>query len=330
MGDPERKTSADIHSDMSKALKTVKDPILRSLLADAGRRIEEAESKKTKDSVPVKLKEKLTALPPVEKQVVFAFLPHEMAKVSIFFPMSDKELRSDSRLIGKIVQENSWGKVTIEGVKLAIFEEDIFLAIMKLAKSKNRLCTDAGKYYIKTSIKEVANLLYASTGYSTSKVADMLLRALKNFQLVRFEIDLKGAGGKRGGITGSIGNIVESFYHEKETNELSIYFNPHFCMFFLESMLTNINFSLRRKLKKDGSKALLRFLSAHSNPGRMHILTVLKAINYNTDQPMSMLRHRFKSFVSELKKYAVLSGKTKIHEDDTVSFGINSLCEKDV
>jgi hypothetical protein len=87
-------------------------------------------------------------------------------------------------------------------------------------------------------------------------------------------------------------------------------------------MLTNINFTIRRKLKRDGSKALLRFISAHSQPEKMHILTVLNAINYNINQPMYLLRRRFKQFLFELKKVGVLGPKTKLFADDTVYFDI--------
>jgi hypothetical protein len=54
----------------------------------------------------------------------------------------------------------------------------------------------------------------------------------------------------------------------------------------------------------------------------MHILTVLNAINFNTNQPMFKLRQLFKSFLKELKDHHVLGPKTRIHDDDTVTFDI--------
>ena len=68
---------------------------------------------------------------PQEQQLVMAFLPHEMAKISIFFPMQKQS--EEDRKINKIEHKSSWGKLIIEGVKLSITDEDIFLCLMKIA-----------------------------------------------------------------------------------------------------------------------------------------------------------------------------------------------------
>ncbi len=52
------------------------------------------------------------------------------------------------------------------------------------------------------------------------------------------------------------------------------------------------------------------------------ILTVLKAINYNIEQPTYALRRKFKQFIAELKRARVLGPKTKLYPDDTVFFDI--------
>jgi hypothetical protein len=53
----------------------------------------------------------------------------------------------------------------------------------------------------------------------------------------------------------------------------------------------------------------------------MHILTVLNAINFNTNQPIFRLRSRLKQFIVELKKNGVLGPKTKL-KNDIVYFDI--------
>ena len=325
-------------SEMASAIDTIKEPALRATFERVLENIKSdlAEGKTGRNQDLLTLKKKIMTTPPKEEQLVLAFIPHEMAKVSIFFPMSDKELNKDRRLIEKVEQTSSWGKVIIEGVRLAIFEEDVFLALMRLAK--NKLSFDKGQFQLKTSVKELAHLLYGESNYSTNKVAKTISRTLKNFQLVRFELALAtknttGENKKTDGMVGSIGNIVEAFYYYPETHEFSVFFNPHFCVCFLGSMLTNINFSLRRQLKKDGSKALLRFLSTHSEPGPMHLVTVLRAINFDTDkQPMFKLRQLFKSFLRELKEKGVLGPNTKM-ENDIITFDLaknhKSLTSKD-
>lgn len=270
------------------------------------------------------LKAKILKKPVRPEQQVFSFLPHQLAKTSIFFPMSDRELNEENRRITKIDHETNWGKVTIEGFKLAIYEEDIFLALLSLAKGKTQM--DGGSPTFKTSMYEITNLLYGSSSY-TEKTYQRIERTLEHFQLVRFALTIgewKKSGKERlkREQTISVGNIVQSYKYFEESKALHIKFNPEFFAYFLESMLTNINFSVRRHLKKDGSKALLRFLCAHTAPGRMHISTVLNAINYNTNQPMAELRRRFKSFLIELKKEGVLGKKTQLFMDDTVCFDI--------
>ena len=307
-------------AEMQKSIETVTDPGLKKTLTLVMERLEEAPVKKDIEE----FKKDILKAPLKEDQKIFAFLPHQMAKTSIFFPMSDRELKEERRKIARLEQETPWGKVVIEGIKLAIFEEDIFLALIKIAKDK--IVESGGRYILQINMKDIVNMLYGASGY-TRKSFERIENTLQHFQLVRFELttyDWKKKGKERlkTRVTRSIGNIVESYKYDEKTKGLEIYFNPQFFAYFLESMLTNINFSLRRRLKKDGSKALFRFLSTHRDPGHMHILTVLNAINYNTSQPMYELRRKFKQFVAELKKNGVLGDKTRLSKNDTVNFDI--------
>lgn len=314
----EQKQQIDIEAERS--LAEVKDPELKRTLSRILERAKQTDiSKEVKE-----FKKEITKSPRRSEQQIFAFIPHQMAKTSVFFPMSDRELKEEDRKISRLEQETGWGKIVIEGIKLAIFEEDIFLALMKIAKKE--VIVNNGAYILKTNMNNAINLLYGEAGY-TKKSVERIERALQHFQLVRFELttfDWKKKGPERlkTRVVRSIGNIVQSYKYKEKTKDLIIHFNPHFFAYFLESMLTNINFSLRRRLKKDGSKALLRFLSTHKKPSHMHILTVLNAINYNTNQPMFKLRQVFKSFIKELRERGVLGGKTRLSKDDIVYFDI--------
>ena len=321
-GKPQEVDNNQSLTEMQKSIETVTDPGLKKTLTRVMERLKEAPVEKDIEE----FKKEILRAPIKEEQKIFAFLPHQMAKTSIFFPMSDKELREENRKISRIEHETGWGKIVIEGVKLAIFEEDIFLVLMKIARDCFK--RDKNGYFIETSMKEIINMLYGSSGY-TKKSYERIERALDNFQLVRFELTTfdwtkKGKERIKTETKRSIGGIVQSYKYDKKTKALKIYFNSHFMAYFLESMLTNINFSLRRRLKKDGSKALLRFLSTHRNPGEMHILTVLNAINFNTNQPMFRLRSRFKEFLRELKQNGALGTKTKLRKGDTVCFDVLS------
>jgi len=290
-----------------KSLELVKDPELKELCTRILERVKQTgileEAKE--------FKQEIANAPKQPEQLVLAFIPHEMAKVSIFFPMSDRELKEERRLIQKIEHESNWGKIVVEGVKLAIFEEDIFLALMKIAQERIKFIK--GQYMLETNIREIAKILYGEAGY-TKRVYKLIKRALDHFGLVTFRLILFKKH-KEEDKEIFIAAVVQRYDYDPKTHDLKIYFNPHFLAYFLESMLTNINFSLRRQLKRDGSKALMRFLATHRRPDRMHILTVLNAINFNTNQPMNQLRFKFKRFIQELKKNNVLGPKTKLSND---------------
>lgn len=316
----ETQEKQQIDTEMEKALAVVKDPDLKDVLMRIIERIKDSDLNKEAEE----FKREIIKKPCRPEQQIFAFIPHQMAKTSIFFPMSDKELIEENRKITKLEHETGWGKVVIEGIKLAIFEEDIFLNLLSLAKDSYRKFKEG--FILDTNINKVINVLYGRKGYS-KRNREVILRTLKHFELVSFDL-IVGEWKKRGREQlrvekiRSIGNIVSGFKYDEGTKGLIIYFNPHFFTYFLKSMLTNINLSIRRRLKKDGSKALLRFLSAHTQPSEMHILTVLNAINYNTNQPLFRLRRKIKQFIAELKKNGVLGPKTKLYNNDTVYFEV--------
>lgn len=307
-------SNQDISNEMEKALDSVKDPAFKEMLTNVWKNVKNSDIYKEAEEI----KNKIIKTPNRPEQLIFSFLPHELAKVSIFFPMSDKELKEEKRIIQKIEQESSWGKIVIEGIKLAIFEEDVFLALMNIVKNKIKSINE--QYLLETNVKDVDNLLYGRSGY-TKRTTNLILRSLDHFGLVSFKLTLYKDQKKKGPEI-FISGIIQRYDYDPNTQNLKIYFNPHFFSFFLESMLTNINFTLRRKLKKDGSKAILRFLTAHNHPNRMHILTVLNAINFNTNQPTFRLRSRLKDFIKELKKNEILGPKTKLYNDDTVYFDV--------
>ena len=89
---------------MKKSLETVKDPALKDLLSGIMKRIQKAGPIEE----IVEIKKQISKSPGQEKQLVLAFMPHEMAKVSIFFPMSDKELKEGNRKISHSEYEINW------------------------------------------------------------------------------------------------------------------------------------------------------------------------------------------------------------------------------
>jgi hypothetical protein len=304
-------------ADVSQA-QTPIDPALQTVLSRLEQTLKTHWAKETET-----FKKEILSSPGQPEQLIFSFLPHQLAKTSIFFPLSDRELKEENRRIHRLEHNTAWGKIIIEGIKLAIFEEDILLALLYLAKDHTQKDGD-GRYALKIRMPEVAKILYQNKSY-TKTTYQRIDKALAHFGLVRFEIIVNTLQKKERAFEEkktSINGILSGHTYLPASQELTIYWNDRFFAYFLESMISNINLTLRRQLKKDGSKALLRFLSTHSKPDRMHILTVLNAINYNTEQPMFRLRSHLKAFAAELKQHGVLGPKTKIFNDDTIYFDI--------
>ena len=256
------------------------------------------------------------------EEIVYSLIPHEMAKVSIFFPMSDQELRADRRIMQKIETESKWGRAVVRGVKLSIFEEDVVLALLTLAKTG--LNPTNTELILDTSLPKIAKFLYSSKDGYNQKTYASISQAVQNLGLINFTISLYTSDGitKKIGKEVSVSSIIQSYVFNAEGKTLRIKFNPDFFLYLGSSNLTSINFSLRRHLKKAGSKALLRFLATHRNPSKMQMITVLNAINFNTKQPLFTLRRFLKNFITELKKHGVLGPKTKLYPDDLVYFDV--------
>src|SRR3989338_169376 len=212
------------------------DPGLRNALENLKKALPEDSylAKEVKE-----FKQAILKTPERAEQRIFSFLPHQMAKTSIFFPMSDKELKEENRKINRIEQKTAWGKVIIEGIKLAIFEEDILIALLTNAKSHTQKDGE-GRYALKIRMPEIAKILYQDQGY-TKTVYHRIDRALAHFGLIRFEIVVDRWHTKDNKKTleekkTTINGIISGHSYDPETHELTIYWNERFFVYFLDSM----------------------------------------------------------------------------------------------
>ena len=142
------------------------------------------------------------------EEIVYSLIPHEMAKVSIFFPMSDQELRADRRIMQKIETESKWGKAVVRGVKLSIFEEDVFLALLTLAKTG--LNPTNTELILDTSLPKIAKFLYSSKDGYNQKTYASISQAIQNLGLINFTISLYSSDGvnKKIGREVSVSSII--------------------------------------------------------------------------------------------------------------------------
>lgn len=262
---------------------------------------------------------------PQDKQQEFSFIPNQMAKTSIFFPISKKDQSLEHRLISKIEQVTPWGQFTITGVKLSILDEDVLLALISLIKTDPFKPSDNG-YLLETNMKKILHILYGREGYS-QKNESVILGSLQRFSLIGFELKIgewrkKGKERLKAERILYIGGILNDYHYKGIENQkkLKIYFNSSFIKYLLQSQITYMDINIRRKLKKEGSKALYRFLSTHTQPNSMHLLTVLSAINWNTKQPLYTLRKQLKNILKELRDHKLIGTKTYLNSHDMVHF----------
>ena len=313
----------DPKKDFLAQIEDTTDPYYKSVLERVYREQIDVENPipiETKINV---IKQKIASSSPEE--IVYSFLPHEMAKIPIFFPMSDKELKTDRRLLHTMTTESKWGMAEIRGIKLSLFEEDVLLALIRMAKDD--LKPTNKELVLDTSLAKIVRFLFGKKGYGNGSYKS-ISGSLKNLGLIGFTLYIYAASengfGKKVSREISVSAIIPHYNIDHTTGRVVIKFNPDFFSYLSESSLTNINFTLRRRLKKSGSKALIRFLSTHRNLSRLNLLTVLNAINFNVKQPKFALRRYLKECFNELKKVGVLGPKAKLYPDDTVFFDVNT------
>jgi len=251
--------------------------------------------------------------PDPAEQGVFSFLPTTLTRTSPFYPMSKREMKNRSLPPGGISWETSWGRITIKGEKLAIYDESVLLAVLFLMKKHKMGMT------FRTTRHEICKVLNVTPCKDTYKAIwgslDRLTGAKINLEIWG---DTKGKGKKKKTKRRMTNTILGGAVEEEETGKLLITVNPHFLEMYAESLVTNINLKLRASLKGDISKALYRFYrSQRGMTYDCHLVTLCQAINLNMDMELFRLRARIRTGLRELKKAGYLK-RSSVTKSDIV------------
>jgi Replication initiator protein A len=246
---------------------------------------------------------------PEHEQGVFSFLPTELSRTSPFFPMSRKDMKVRTLPPGGLVWENSWGRMTIKGEKLSIYDETVLLACLSLMRkyrsegfdtTRHELCKEMGVTPAKDTYRAVWGALGRLSGAN-----------------IGLEIFKPGAKKKKT-VKRMTNTILAGAYEDDETGKLNVTINPYFLRMYAENLVTNINLEFRAKLKGDISKALYRFFrSQRGMTYECHLLTLCRAINLDVTMPLHRLRTNIRAGFSELKKSGYLK-KTMLMKSDIV------------
>ena len=280
------KVPEEILSSITRMMQANLDPERQAVIKKSIEKDSLSERKLIHDSVN-EIKNKLATFPPEIKQLTFSFLPHDMTRVSPFYPMSRAEM--GHRPFEKQLHQNSWGTIEIQGERLAIHDESVLLAVLKLAKIKKG-------FSFSTSYNEILNTMGMSVGKNPYQAVKYSLDRLVGTS-IKLTITSKNNQPKTG-----LTNTILSGVVYKEYN-IQIGINPYFCEMYLANLITSIDIDFRATLKGDITKSLYRFYEGQSKEFERYPISIDKlcdAINLDKTQPKYYLRRLIKKALKEL------------------------------
>ncbi len=227
------------------------------------------------------------------QQLKLAFMPTTMARTSPFFVMGKQEMK-DRPVYQDLIIENAWGRITISGPKLSIYDESVLLALLVLTR-KNK--TDD----FKTNFSELCELMGNARGKNTYAA---IAAALKRLTKATIDTELYKLDSAKKEVSRSIiGHIVDEADLESDGGKIRVRLNPSFLTIYAANLTTSLDVAERAKIKGDTAKAAYRFIKTH-NPGTVPfgLLTLCHGLNLSVEQPLAEIRKQIKAALAELKR----------------------------
>ena len=249
---------------------------------------------------------KITGKP---EQLKLAFMPTTMARTSPFFPISKQEMKNRT-LYQDFVIENRWGRITISGPKLSIYDETVLLALLVLAK---RHKTDK----FQTSCAELCEVMGITRGKNQyaaiSATLDRLTAASINTELFKPGSDKKEVA------RWIKGTILSNVDFEADSASFEVALNQYFLGLYAANLTTSLDVIARSQLKSDIAKALYRFIQTHKpGPVPFGLLTLCLGINVDIEQPLFKIRQQIRKALAELKNHGHIKKGSRIDRNDNV------------
>lgn len=244
-----------------------------------------------------------------------SFLPTELCRTSLFFPIEKKALQSGKRVVEKrVIIETAWGKLIAIGPTLTVYDEDVLLATLHTIKEN--LPKNSEYYRYKGKMSTILKALNLSDGKENyDRIKDSLtMMSVMAFEFIRFNEE-----GKKKSTTVVAMPIVQKAYWEEDDRELDVIINPYFYQMYEKKDITLINLDYRAKIKSQIGKALYRFLQSHKDEWTGKISTLATTLNINPELPNKKIKERIKDAINELKKLKLISVKSSIIEGNLVT-----------
>ena len=242
-------------------------------------------------------------------QQIFSFLPTKMTRVSPFFPLSKREMKV--RPLEELTWESSWGRITVSGKRLSIYDESVLLAVLLLMR-KNQTGT------FQTTRHALCTVMGITPAKDTYRMVWKSLDRLTGTKISLSIWDTKTKGKKRKAKRQMVNTILSGANQDEDTGKILITVNPYFTQMYGESFITNLDLRFRAMLAGDITKALYRFYEGQRESNyQCHLLTLAKAINLNVKMETFRLRSRVRTGLRELRKKGFLKRWT-ISKSDIV------------
>ncbi len=243
---------------------------------------------------------------------LITLLPHEMCKTSPFG--IDSRRFTDQKVYDSktVCESESWGRSTLKGLALSIFDEDTLMVLLHLMK-KNR------SLYFQTSLYEICNIKDIHV-CRNSRVA--IWKSLERLTGTLIKIETRQDIEKNR--IKALFHLVDDAVLREGTSQVYITINKYFFMLWQSDRVTYINLTKRLELRGDIAKALHRFLEGQSGfqvSGRKNLtlMQVAETLNLESEERYT-LRRQIKNAISELVNKKYLMQCSGINKYDTVFF----------
>ncbi len=259
------------------------------------------------------VKEHIGKQPQPHEQMLFSFMPTTMTRTSPFFPMNKRQMKSRPIERG-LTWETPWGRLTVSGERLSIYDETILLSLLTLVRQYKSEGFQTTQY----ELCKIMNVKPATNTYNA------IWKSIDRLAGTKINIEIwEGKGRKRKLVQEMTGAIISWAGRDKKSGKLKVVLNPYFIQMYAEGFLTNLDLKFRASLKGDTSKALYRFFQGQKpfyKKGKYEIqlLKLSIAINLQTDNvELFRLREQIRAGLRELRKQGYIL-RWQINKQDCV------------
>ena len=292
-------------TELAKIIDRIKDKVGTKTKAEVDQYYRDIKASQQITQTTERIKKELVKHAPEQEQQIFSFLPTKMTRVSPFFPLSKRDMKD--RPLEELTWESSWGRLTVSGKRLSIYDESVLLAVLLLMRKHKTGTFQTTRY----EICGVMNVKPAKDTYNA------VWESLKRLTKTGIDLEIwEGKGKKRKTKIEMTTTILSGAVH---TEKYQITVNPYFLEMYGEGFLTNLDLRFRASLTGDITKALYRFYEGQRDTTyQCHVLTLSKAVNLNMNLSNNDLRKHIRKGLRELRTKGYFK-RWSISKSDIVS-----------